>query len=126
MLRRTFVSRGLFSKGARAKPDPTLSFTQQTIKEAGANAGSRKEVQEMPLPQKMVIAFCCSFAIMCPIEWFMCKTHLYDTIMMHKDSRRHEIDEFVVTFREDISKWQEEDMRRAELKEKAMVKRATA
>jgi hypothetical protein len=45
------------------------------------------------------------------IEFFACKTRLYESVMANKDSRRHQMDEFVVDFRRNMDKWQREDMK---------------
>ncbi|CAG9567178.1 conserved hypothetical protein [Leishmania major strain Friedlin] len=54
--------------------------------------------------------FLVGFSLGLVLEVFACKTHLYESVMMKKDARRHEFDEFVVDFRQNVERWQREDM----------------
>eukprot|EP00744_Colponema_vietnamica_P017671 GILI01024860.1.p1 GENE.GILI01024860.1~~GILI01024860.1.p1 ORF type:complete len:162 (+),score=22.77 GILI01024860.1:32-487(+) len=65
-----------------------------------------------PFPVRMGGIFVVGFAFGAIIEVFACKTMLYESVTKNKDRRRHEFDEFVVGFRKDMEKWQEEDRRK--------------
>ena len=67
---------------------------------------------QLPLPARMFGIFLLGFTLGMVIEVFACKTHLYESVMMKKDARRHEFDEFVVDFRQNVERWQREDMSR--------------
>jgi hypothetical protein len=71
-------------------------------------------LRTMRFPARMSIVFAVGFGFGTVIEVFACKTHLYEIVGMKKETRRHEIDEFVVKFRSDLEKWQEEDLKRLE------------
>ncbi|KPA74910.1 putative mitochondrial hypothetical protein [Leptomonas pyrrhocoris] len=64
----------------------------------------------LPFPVRMSGIFLLGFSLGLVIEVFACKTHLYESVMMKKDARRHEFDEFVVDFRQNVERWQREDM----------------
>lgn len=66
--------------------------------------------KELPFPARMFGIFLLGFSLGMVIEVFACKTHLYESVMMKKDARRHEFDEFVVDFRQNVERWQREDM----------------
>lgn len=64
----------------------------------------------LPFPVRMLGIFALGFSVGMVLEVFACKTHLYESVMMKKDARRHEFDEFVVDFRQNVERWQREDM----------------
>lgn len=64
----------------------------------------------LPFPARMFGIFLVGFSLGLVLEVFACKTHLYESVMMKKDARRHEFDEFVVDFRQSVERWQREDM----------------
>ncbi|GET85459.1 hypothetical protein, conserved [Leishmania tarentolae] len=64
----------------------------------------------LPFPARMLGIFLVGFSLGLVLEVFACKTHLYESVMMKKDARRHEFDEFVVDFRQNVERWQREDM----------------
>jgi len=68
---------------------------------------------QLPFPLRMLGIGLLGFTLGLVIEIFACKTHLYESVMMKKDARRHEFDEFVVDFREKVERWQQEDMSHA-------------
>ncbi|AAQ15671.1 hypothetical protein, conserved [Trypanosoma brucei gambiense DAL972] len=69
----------------------------------------------LPYPIRMSGIFALGFALGSIVEIFACKTHLYESVMANKDARRHDFDEFVVEFRENVENWQQQDaMRRAD------------
>ncbi|CAJ1985699.1 hypothetical protein conserved [Leishmania donovani] len=65
---------------------------------------------QLPFPARMFGIFLVGFSLGLVLEVFACKTHLYESVMMKKDARRHEFDEFVVDFRQNVERWQREDM----------------
>ncbi|KAG5473374.1 hypothetical protein LSCM4_03437 [Leishmania orientalis] len=65
---------------------------------------------QLPFPARMFGIFLIGFILGLVLEVFACKTHLYESVMMKKDARRHEFDEFVVDFRQRVERWQREDM----------------
>lgn len=65
---------------------------------------------QLPFPARMFGVFLVGFTLGLVLEVFACKTHLYESVMMKKDARRHEFDEFVVDFRQNVERWQREDM----------------
>jgi hypothetical protein len=67
-------------------------------------------LRSFPLPQRMVILFCTSFFFGGLIELFACSTGLYEAVTENKTKRRHDLDEFVAEFQDNLAKWQEEDM----------------
>jgi hypothetical protein len=64
----------------------------------------------LPFAGRMAGIFFLGFFLGLVIEVFACKTHLYESVMMKKDARRHEFDEFVVDFRQNVERWQRQDM----------------
>ncbi|KPI82762.1 hypothetical protein ABL78_8226 [Leptomonas seymouri] len=64
----------------------------------------------LPFPARMFGVSLLGFTVGMVIEVFACRTHLYESVMMKKDARRHELDEFVVDFRQNVERWQREDM----------------
>ncbi|KAK7197584.1 hypothetical protein NESM_000708600 [Novymonas esmeraldas] len=66
----------------------------------------------LPFAARMFGIFAVGFAVGLVLEVFACKTHLYESVMMKKDSRRHEFDEFVVDLRQNVARWQREDVQR--------------
>jgi hypothetical protein len=76
----------------------------------------------LPFVGRILVSFVIGFVVGAGLEVFICKTHLYETVMHKKTERRHEIDEFTVDFRANMLKWQEEDMERAKLKQQLAVK----
>ncbi|KAG5512106.1 hypothetical protein JKF63_07571 [Porcisia hertigi] len=65
---------------------------------------------QLPFPVRLFGVFLVGFSLGLVLEVFACKTHLYESVMMKKDARRHEFDEFVLDFRHNVERWQREDM----------------
>lgn len=99
-------SEGIFKRSMRKKDHddpfhrkPTTS--QKTI----------KTFRQQHFVVKYSLVFIVGFLAGSIIEFFACKTKLYEAVMANKDSRRHQMDEFVVDFRKNVDKWQREDMK---------------
>ena len=60
---------------------------------------------------RMGIIFTGAFSLGFAIEAFAAKTGLYKTVVHNKTERRIKLDEQVLEFRENMKKWQEEDMK---------------
>jgi hypothetical protein len=73
----------------------------------------------LPFFARFIFCFGIGFAIGAMLEVFVCKTHLYEAVMAKKEDRRHELDEFTVSMRTNMLKWQEEDQERARMKSRA-------
>lgn len=71
-----------------------------------------KKFTTYSFPVRMSGVFAVGFAFGAVIEVFACKTMLYESVSKNKDKRRHEFDNFVVEFRQNVDKWQEEDRKR--------------
>lgn len=67
----------------------------------------------LPFPLRMLGIGVLGFVLGLIIEVFACKTHLYESVMMKKDTRRHDFDEFVVDFRDKVEYWQRKDIEKA-------------
>ncbi|EAN92611.1 hypothetical protein C3747_32g750c [Trypanosoma cruzi] len=78
----------------------------------GGTASQRflQRYRKYPYPVRMAGLFLLGFALGGVIETFACKTHMYESVMAKKDMRRHEFDEFVADFRENMERWQRQDM----------------
>ncbi|SYZ62406.1 hypothetical_protein (plasmid) [Leishmania braziliensis MHOM/BR/75/M2904] len=63
----------------------------------------------LPFAARMFGIFLVGFSLGFVLEVFACKTHLYESVMMKKDARRHDFDEFVLDFRQSVERWQRED-----------------
>ncbi|KAG5487931.1 hypothetical protein LSCM1_08246 [Leishmania martiniquensis] len=70
----------------------------------------------LPFPARMFGIFLVGFALGLVLEVFACKTHLYESVMMKKDLRRHAFDEFVLDFRQSVERWQREDMSKRQVR----------
>ena len=109
-------SEKVFSKWSRSQQDVRRSDPfQRTNESKPMTFRMAGNLRTMSFPARMSIVFGIGFGFGTVIEVFACKTHLYEIVGMKKELRRHEIDEFVVKFRSDMEKWQEEDLKRAEI-----------
>lgn len=103
---RASYSENIFKRAARRDEDPFFRD--------GTNARKAlREFRQRPAIVRYAFIFGLGFAVGAVVEVFACKTNLYETVMSKKDSRRHEFDEFVVDYRRNVEKWQQDDMKRA-------------
>lgn len=72
------------------------------------------KLRTKPFLMRMGVVYAGSFIIGATVEFFACKTGLYQTVANKKATRRLEIDTFVADMRENLDKWTKEDMARAE------------
>ncbi|ORC85019.1 uncharacterized protein TM35_000391930 [Trypanosoma theileri] len=93
----------VFARATRQKNDPFLR---------GGTASRRflQKYRTFPYPVRMSGLFLVGFILGSIIETFACKTHMYESVMSKKDTRRHDFDEFVVDFRQNVERWQRQDM----------------
>ncbi|KEG05353.1 hypothetical protein DQ04_23061000 [Trypanosoma grayi] len=103
---------GVFVRATRQKEDPFLR---------GGTASRRflQRYRTYPYPVRMAGLFLVGFVLGSIIETFACKTHMYESVMAKKDMRRHDFDEFVVDFRQNVyeSVMAKKDMRRHDFDE---------
>lgn len=104
---------------------PSGSFSANVFRRAGRKdtdpffrdgTGFQKAMhnfRKRPAFIRYPVVFGFGFLVGAVIEVFACKTKLYEAVMVKKDARRHELDEFVVDFRRNVERWQTEDMKRA-------------
>lgn len=106
-------------KGATARvsmkpvPDIALRNDDPFLRQGTAVSRFFKRYRMMPLPARMFGIFLMGFTLGLIIETFACKTHLYESVMSKKDTRRHDFDEFVVDFRQKVETWQRQDQEKA-------------
>jgi hypothetical protein len=101
--RSSSYSENVFKRAARQDHDPFLR----------GQSNSRKSLHTFRQQHVIVrygLVFTVGFVIGAVIEFFACKTHLYEAVMANKDVRRHQMDEFVVDLRRNMDKWQREDI----------------
>ncbi|RNE98764.1 uncharacterized protein Tco025E_09172 [Trypanosoma conorhini] len=93
----------VFARATRQTEDPFLR---------GGTASQRflHRYRKYPFPVRMTGLFLVGFVLGGVIETFACKTHMYESVMAKKDMRRHDFDEFVDDFRENVERWQRQDM----------------
>ena len=70
-------------------------------------------LRKRPFYQRMGVLFLGGFVIGGFAETFACKTGLYASVTDSKARRRHQLDEWVAEFQDNLSEWQKEDMQRA-------------
>lgn len=103
---RASYSENIFKRAARRDEDPFFRD--------GTNARKAlREFRQRPAIVRYAFIFALGFSVGALVEVFACKTHLYESVMSKKETRRHEFDEFVVDYRRNVEKWQQNDMRRA-------------
>ena len=115
-------SEKIYSRWSKGNAPPTdsrkLDPFQRTNESKPFSFRMAGNLRAMSFPFRMAIVFGIGCGFGTVIEVFACKTHLYEIVGMKKESRRHEIDEFVVKFRSDLEKWQDEDLKRVETSKK--------
>lgn len=87
------------------------------------------KLRAIPFYRRMAIIYAGTFVIGFAVETFACKTGLYAAVTHKKTERRHQLDEVVLEFRQNLEKWTQEDIRIATEREKAqqlMLQRAAA
>ena len=99
-----FRGKGAAASSRRGSADEARSHHQNSF---------ATKLRQKPFLLRMGFVYCGSFAFGAVIEYFACKTGLYETVASKKADRRLEIDEFVADFRTNLEKWQEEDKQRA-------------
>lgn len=80
------------------------------LREGNSTRRFIKQFRQKHVVLRCATFFAVGFTIGALVEVFVCKTHLYEAVMVKKENRRHEMDEFVVDFRRNIEKWQRQDM----------------
>ena len=83
-------------------------------------------IKALSLPVRMSVFFAGAFTIGFVIEAFACSTGLYQAVLHKKTQRRFEMDEMVFELRENVAKWQADDIRIAEENAKAVARLAAA
>ncbi|ESL11738.1 hypothetical protein TRSC58_00505 [Trypanosoma rangeli SC58] len=96
---------GVFMRATQQREDPFLR---------GGTASQRflQRYRKYPFPVRMTGLFLVGFMLGGVIETFACMTHMYESVMAKKDMRRHDFDEFVADFRDNVERWQRQDMMR--------------
>lgn len=97
-------SEHVFKRASRKDHDPFLRDQSNARKSLHA-------FRQQHVVVRYSLVFLIGFTLGAVIEFFACKTHLYEAVMANKDSRRHQMDEFVVDFRKNVNRWQREDMK---------------
>ncbi|KAG8346744.1 hypothetical protein ERJ75_001329700 [Trypanosoma vivax] len=69
----------------------------------------------LPYPVRMLGIVAIGFSLGSVVGLFAWQTGLFEAVIEKKDIRRHELDTFVVNFREDLLKWQQQDAERRKL-----------
>lgn len=77
------------------------------------------KLRAIPFGRRMTIIYLGTFVVGFAVETFACKTGLYAAVTHKKTERRHELDEIVLEFRQNMEKWTAEDIRIAQMKEQA-------
>lgn len=106
VLLQTSFSGNVFKRASRKDHDPFL-------RDGGSARRALTEFRKRPAVVRYSLVFCVGFLFGAIVEVFACKTRLYEAVMVNKDTRRHDLDEFVVDFRKNVERWQTEDIKRS-------------
>ena len=83
-------------------------------------------LEEFDFHGKCVALFLVGFMVGAAMQIFTCKTRLYEVVAAKKQKRRHDLDEWVLEYREQVEKWAMEDKLLWEAKQEVQRLKAEA